>query len=103
MSVIVQFAIFPLDKGESLSQYVAESIKIVENSGLPYKTGPMGTSIEGEWQEVMDVITNCFETLKQKSKRIYLTLTADYRKDKSNRINQKTASVENKIGHKINT
>ena len=61
MSVIVDFSMYPLDKGESLSPYVARSIRIIQESGLPYEFRSMGTSIEGEWEEVMAVVNRCFE------------------------------------------
>ena len=47
MSVIVELSIFPMDKGVSVSPYVARAIRIIENSGLSYELNPMGTSIEG--------------------------------------------------------
>jgi uncharacterized protein (TIGR00106 family) len=97
MSVIVQFSIFPVDKGESLSEYVADSIRIIEQSGLPYTIGPMGTSIEGQWDDIMAVITRCFNELSKKSSRVYLTMNADWRKDKDNRLTAKVDSVRKKL------
>jgi uncharacterized protein YqgV (UPF0045/DUF77 family) len=37
MSVIVEFSIFPMDKGESLSKEVARVLQIIKDSGLPYE------------------------------------------------------------------
>lgn len=98
MSVIVDLAIFPVDKGTSLSPYVAEVVKIIKKSNLSYKFGPMGTSIEGEWNEVMALVNQCFEELKKDCDRIYMTIKADYRKGASGRIEGKVKSVENKLG-----
>jgi len=50
--MLVQFSIVPLGTGESVSQSVAEVIRIVDESGLPYRTNPMGTVVEGEWDEL---------------------------------------------------
>lgn len=97
MSLLINFSIFPLDKGESVSQYVARAVRIIKDSGLPYKLGSMGTSIEGDWNEVMDVVTRCFEELKNDCNRVYLGLTGDYRKGGSQRIAAKVKSVENKL------
>ena len=97
MSTIVNFAIFPIDKGESLSKYVAESLKIVKDSGLPYIPGPMGTSIEGEWNDIFGVITRCFENMKEKSSRVYVSMNIDYRKGKGSRLKGKVESVIGKI------
>jgi len=61
MSVLLEFSITPLDKGESVGKYVARSIDLVDKSGIDYQLGPMGTSIEGEWDDVMAVVKKCFE------------------------------------------
>ncbi|MDP6395485.1 MAG: MTH1187 family thiamine-binding protein [Desulfobacterales bacterium] len=97
MSTIVDFTISPLDKGESLSPYVARVVSIIKTSGLSYKLGPMGTSIEGEMDEIMSLIQRCFEELKRDCGRILMTIKADYRKDFSGRIKTKVSAVEDKI------
>ena len=101
MSTLVQFSIFPVDKGDSLSNYVKDAVKIIAESGLTYKLGPMGTSIEGDWQDIIKVITQCFDQIKKESKRVYMTLSVDYRKDNTNRITGKIASIEEKLGYEI--
>ena len=80
MSVIVEFSIFPMDKGESLSPYVARALNIISESGLPYELHPMGTCVEGEWNEVISLVDRCFQELQKDCKRINLSLKADYRK-----------------------
>jgi uncharacterized protein (TIGR00106 family) len=97
MSVLVNFSIFPLDKGESVSQYVARAVKIIKDSGLPYNLGPMGTNIEGEWDEVMMAMTRCFEELTKDCDRIYFTIAGDYRKKGKDRMMAKVESVEGKL------
>ena len=97
MSVLIDFSIFPLDKGDSLSSHVARALKIIKDSGLPYKIGPMGTSVEGEWDEVMGLVNNCFEELKRDCDRVYMALKMDYRKGPSGRIESKVKSVQEKL------
>lgn len=97
MSVIIDFSIFPVGESESLSPYVARVLKVIRNSGLPHNLGPMGTSIEGDWDEVMDVVNRCFEELKKDCGRVYMNIKADYRKGVSGRIESKINSVEGKI------
>jgi uncharacterized protein (TIGR00106 family) len=99
MGVIIEMSIFPMDKGESVSQYVARAIKIIQSSGLPHEMNPMGTCIEGEWDEVMDVVNRCFEVLTKDCNRINLSLKADYRKGTSNRMKGKVASVKEKLSN----
>ena len=97
MSVIVEFSIFPMDKGESLSPYVARAFKLIENSGLPYELNPMGTCVEGEWSDVMALVDQCFQELQQDCNRISLALKADYRKGPAGRLKGKVASVKEKL------
>jgi uncharacterized protein (TIGR00106 family) len=97
MSVLVDLSIFPLDKGDGLSAYVARALKIIRDSGLPYRIGPMGTSLEGEWDQVMGVVNNCFQELKKDCDRVYVALKIDYRKGPSGRIESKLKSVQEKL------
>lgn len=97
MSVILEFSIFPMDKGESLSPYVARSLKMIQDSGLPYELNPMGTCVEGEWKEVMSLVDRCFQELQQDCNRINLSLKADYRKGPAGRLKGKVASVKEKL------
>jgi uncharacterized protein YqgV (UPF0045/DUF77 family) len=52
---------------------------------------------QGEWDEVMEVVTRCFEELKQDCSRVYMGITGDYRKIRSDRIVSKVESVEEKL------
>jgi uncharacterized protein (TIGR00106 family) len=97
MSVLIHFSIFPTDKTTSVSPYVAKAVRIIRDSGLPYKLGPMSTAVEGEWEEVMGVVERCFAELRKDCDRIYMTLQMDYRKGAVNRIEGKIKSVEQKL------
>ena len=97
MSVIIELSIFPMDKGVSVSPYVARVAKIIEGSGLSYEINPMGTCIEGEWPDVLRVVDQCFKDLQNDCDRIYLTMKADYRKDRSGGLTGKVASVQSQM------
>ncbi|MBA4422261.1 MAG: hypothetical protein C0390_04050 [Syntrophus sp. (in: bacteria)] len=97
MSVLIHFSIFPTDKGTSVSPYVAKAVRIIRESGLPYKIGPMSTAVEGEWGEVMAVVENSFKELRKECSRIYMTLQMDYREGAVNRIEGKIKSIEEKL------
>ena len=97
MSVIAELSIFPLDKSTSLSPFVARAVNIISKSGLDYELGPMGTSIEGSWSEVMNLVDRCFQELEPDCSRIYLTLKVDHHKDKEHRLTAKVRSVEDKL------
>ena len=57
----------------------------------------MGTSIEGEWSEVMRVVDKCFQAFEKDCNRVYLALKADYRKGPGGRIKGKVESVKRKL------
>ncbi len=97
MSVIAELSIFPLDKGVSLSPYVARAVGIIEKSGLAREFGPMGTCIEGEWEEVMQVVSACFQDLAKDCTRISMSLKIDYRQGQAGRLQSKISSVQEKL------
>ncbi len=97
MSTIIEFSIFPMDKGESLSPYVARALKLIQDSGLPYELNPMGTCVEGDWGEVMALVDRCFQALEKDCNRINLSLKADYRKGPAGRMERKKVSVKEKL------
>lgn len=96
--LLAEFSIWPMDKGVSLSSYVARAIDIIDRSGLAYKLGPLGTCIEGEYADVMAVIQQCHEALATDCDRISCTIKMDWRKNASGRIDGKVKSVQQKLG-----
>ena len=97
MSVIVDFSIFPMDKGISVSPYVARAVKIIRESGLAFQVGPMGTSIEGEWADAIRVVGRCMDALTEDCDRVYMTLKVDYRKNTDERMAKKVKAIENRL------
>lgn len=93
MSVIVDLSIFPLAKELSLSPYVARVVGVIKRSGLAHQLGPMGTAIEGEWDEVMRVVDACYRELERDCDRIYLLIKVDAKKGRSGGIQGKVESV----------
>jgi uncharacterized protein (TIGR00106 family) len=103
MAALVEFSMFPIGKGESVGEYVARSLEIIEQSGLPYRLNPMGTVIEGEWPEAFAVIQRCYERMSQDCNRIECAIKVDWRRGHTGRLDAKIASVEQKLGHKLKT
>jgi uncharacterized protein (TIGR00106 family) len=101
--VLAEVSIWPMDKGESVGPYVAKALDVIDRSGLPYKLGPLGTCIEGEWGAVMNVIQQCYERLAADCNRISCTIKIDYRKGQSGRLEAKVRSVEQNLGRKLKT
>jgi uncharacterized protein (TIGR00106 family) len=91
----------PLGKGESVSQYVSRSLDIIDKSGVPYRLNPMGTVLEGEWDEVFAVVRKCYERMKKDCNRISCSIKVDYRKGHSGRLVSKVVSVEKTLKRSI--
>ena len=99
--LLAEISMWPMDKGESVGAYVARALDVIDRSGLPYKLGPLGTCIEGEWAEVMAVVQRCYEALGKDCNRISCTIKMDWRKGQSGRLESKVASVEQKVGRTL--
>ncbi len=99
--MIVNFSVVPIGKGNSLSTQVAEVLKVVDESGINYKLHSMGTILEGDWDEILELIKKCHERTLEDSDRVLTTITIDDRKGKSGRIVGKVQSVERKLGKEL--
>ncbi len=98
MSVLIAISIFPLDKGESVSEYVTRAVKVIKDSGYPYLLTPMETVIETDSIEAaFKIAQDCFKALESDCNRIIVNIKIDSRKGKFNRIQEKIRSVEEKL------
>jgi uncharacterized protein (TIGR00106 family) len=99
--VLLEFSMSPLDKGESLSPYVARSLDVIDKCGLPYQLTPMGTIVEGEWDQVMALVTACFQRMSQDCDRITTSIRIDFRAGNSGRLKSKIQAVESRLGRTL--
>jgi len=91
----------PFDKGESLGPYVARILDIVDRSGVPYRLNPMGTVLEGDYDEVMKVVRECFLELKKDCRRISVSIKIDYRAGSEPRMDAKIERVEKLLQREV--
>ena len=99
--MLAQLTLFPLGKISGMSEDVAKVIGLIEKSGLPYQLTSMGTLIEGEWDEVMQLIGSCRKALLEDNERIYMVLKVDDHKGKTGKLTGKVNSVESKLGRQV--
>ncbi|KUP95518.1 MTH1187 family thiamine-binding protein [Thermobifida cellulosilytica] len=92
--MIVAFSVTPIGVGESVAPAVARAVKVVRDSGLPNRTDAMFTSIEGEWDEVMDVVRRAVEAAAEGASRVSLVLKADIREGVTDGLTRKVEAVE---------
>ncbi len=99
MSVLAEFTMFPMDKGESVSRYVSQIVKMIDKAGLNYRLTSMGTIIEAEtMEEITNIINESYKLLEADCNRVYSAVKFDIRKGDNNRLERKVDSVEEKIG-----
>ncbi|MCX7954600.1 MAG: MTH1187 family thiamine-binding protein [Bacteroidales bacterium] len=99
MSVLMEFAMFPTDKGESVSEYVSRIIKLIRENKYDYKLTAMGTIVETETiDEALKIVSEAYKTLSTDCNRVYCNIKFDIRKNKNKRLEGKIASIKNKIG-----
>jgi len=100
VSVILEFAMFPTDKGESVSTYVAPIIEMIRQSGADYQLTPMGTIIEtDDLASVLALVQKAYDTLDTLDcNRVYSSLKLDIRKGATGRLKGKLNAIEAKIG-----
>jgi uncharacterized protein (TIGR00106 family) len=101
--MIAEFCIIPIGGGSHFSARLAKVLKIVDASGLDYKLGPMGTSVEGEWDEVMRLIKKCQQALLAESDRVWISIKVDSSKGTKKRLAHKVESVIEKAGKPLRT
>lgn len=99
MSILLNLAMFPTDKGTSVSQYVSRVIKMIDESGASYQLNSMGTTIEtATMPEALQIVQKAYDLLSPDSKRIYCTITMDIKEGTMGRMTQKIDSIERHIG-----
>ena len=99
--VLLEFSMSPLGKGESVGKYVARSLDVIDKSGVSYRLNPMGTVLEGDWEQVFAVVQKCYERMKKDCNRISCTIKVDYRKGHSGRLQSKVASIEKTLKRSV--
>jgi uncharacterized protein (TIGR00106 family) len=101
--VLLEFAMSPTGEGESLSRHVARILDVIDRSGVPYQLTAMGTLLEGDFDVVMGVVSDCFRALQPDCRRIGMNLKMDYRAGTASRLHSKIEAVEAHVGRKLRT
>jgi uncharacterized protein (TIGR00106 family) len=96
---IVEVSIVPIGTGDtSVSQFVADALTVLQRAGLSYRLTPMGTIIEGDLREVMDIVLRMHETpFVQGIGRVYTTIKIDDRRDRQVTMEDKVKAVADRL------
>jgi len=82
----------------SVHDAVAAAVRIVRESGLPNHTDAMFTTIEGEWDEVFDVVKRATEAVGRYGSRVSLVIKADIRPGYTGELTGKLDRLERALG-----
>ena len=103
--MLVAFSVAPSGVGTasaekadgSVHDAVAAAVSVVRASGLPHRTTSMFTEIEGEWDEVFDVVKRATDAVLPYGSRVSLVLKADIRPGRTGEIDGKIERLERAI------
>lgn len=98
MNTLVAVSIAPVGVGEELSEYVAEVVKVIRESGLKNQTYSMFTEIEGPYDEVMKVIKKATFVLANKGIRTVVNIKADIRPGYDGNMTGKLERMKEHLG-----
>jgi uncharacterized protein YqgV (UPF0045/DUF77 family) len=96
--MLVAFSVAPSGTGPSVADAVADAVRVVRASGLPHRTDAMFTTVEGEWEECMDVVRRACEAVGRHGERVSLVLKADIRPGRTGELDGKLERLEAAIG-----
>lgn len=95
--MLVAFSVAPSGTGRedaSVADAVAAAVRVVRGSGLPNRTDPMFTTIEGTWDECFDVVKKATEAVAPFGSRVSLVVKADIRPGYQGELDAKLERLE---------
>lgn len=96
--MIVAFSVSPMGGDDSVGDAVAEAVRVVRESGLPNETNAMFTNLEGDWDEVMDVVKRAVDVVAAAAPRVSLVLKADIRPGHTDQLTAKVRRIDEALG-----
>lgn len=98
--MLVELSIIPVGNDSHIADELAEVLKIIEDSGLPFELTPSSTCIEGEWADVMPVIQRCHDRMRALCPHVITSIKIED-DGQANKLTSNIASVEERVGHAL--
>lgn len=96
--MLALISVAPEDHWEHMSSDIAEAVRLLKESGLSYEVGPMGTTIEGDPEQVFEIMKRMHLEIRKKSKRVSTLIKIDDQVDRPiGRMREKVKAVEEKV------
>jgi uncharacterized protein (TIGR00106 family) len=99
--MLAELSIIPLGRGTHLSGDLGRVLKIIDESGIRYRLTPSGTCIEGEWDEVMELVKKCHREARTFSTHVLTTVRIEDELGANDKLNENISSVERFVGHQL--
>ena len=98
MHVMIDLCVVPLGVGVSVSKYIAECEKILNEAGLETHLHAYGTNVAGDWEDVFAAVRRCHERVHDLgAPRITTTIKVGTRTDRVQTMDEKIVSVQQKL------
>lgn len=98
MHLMIDLCVVPLGVGISVSKYIAECEKILNDAGLETNLHAYGTNVAGDWDDVFSAVRQCHERVHDLgAPRITTTIKVGTRTDRLQTIKEKIVSVQQKL------
>ncbi|MEO0009566.1 MAG: MTH1187 family thiamine-binding protein [candidate division WOR-3 bacterium] len=93
--LIVEISVVPVGTGNpGVSKYIRTAVEIIKSSGLNYSINPMGTCVEGEWDEIFSTLKKIHDRLAAIGcQRLVTTIKIDDRRDRNQTMQDKVSRV----------
>jgi len=95
--MIAAFSITPIGIGDSVSEPVAEAVRLVRESGLANETNAMFTNVEGDWDEVVALIKSCVMSVAEVAPRVSVVIKIDHRPGVTDALRSKVDAIDERL------
>ncbi|MFY9611490.1 MAG: MTH1187 family thiamine-binding protein [Blastocatellia bacterium] len=99
--MLVELSINPLGRGDHISRDLAPILKLIDDSGLRYVLTPLGTCIEGDWDQVMPLVKRCHDQARTLSPHVMTTVRIEDEEGATDKLHENIASVERAAGREL--
>jgi uncharacterized protein (TIGR00106 family) len=89
--MIAEFRVTPLDSKQSFPHLVADALRVISESDLQYQLHAMGTTLEGELDEILYAVRRTHEELRKHVPRVLIELSID---DRAGETGELVRSIE---------
>jgi uncharacterized protein (TIGR00106 family) len=100
---LFELSIIPLGTGSQIGEEVAEAVRVIDTSGLPYRLTPTGTCIEGEWEEVMPLLQQCHNDARARSSHVITSIKIEDDAGAQNKLQSNISAIEQRLGKRLST